>query len=359
MDRTPFDSKEELQKIGEYKSTFPGAPGLTKLNSPITPKENYKLLLDGKRPLWMPSGFDYFTLIPSIIPDNVARGFVIEADPFDRKYAGGKDLFGVEWVYVEQVGGSMVPPGNPKVPDINHWEDYIEFPDLDKLDWEGSSKRHEEFLSPDRMTLVWVMNGLFERLISFMDFENAALAIVDEDEKDSVHRLLSALCDFYDELFDRYKSYYNADIIMFHDDWGSQRAPFFSLNTAREMLVPYLTRVVDSCHKRGMYLDFHSCGKNEILVPAMIEAGIDAWTPQDMNDRHMIIEKYGDKLNIGIPIGTPMGATEEEAIEAVESFVKEYGSYGNVIAGIFAMGGTQNIIRDKLYSLTRQSYNNL
>jgi hypothetical protein len=357
LERIPFDIDKEMQIIGEFKSMLPRAPGLPKLNTPITPKENYKLLFEGKRPLWMPSAFDSITLIPRIIPDNIARGFVIDADPLDLKDAGGKDFFGIEWVYVEKVGGSMVQPGNPKVPDITRWEEYIEFPDLDQYDWEGSAARHREFLSPDRMTILWVMNGLFERLISFMDFENAALAIVDDDEKDSVHRLFDALCDFYDKLFEKYKTYYDADIILFHDDWGSQRAPFFSLSTCREMLVPYLSRLVESCHKRGMYLDFHCCGKNEILVPAMIEAGVDAWTPQEMNDRHMIIEKYGDKLNIGVRMVIPMEATEDEVVEIVESFVKEYGGYGNVIGGAFAFGGNQTVIRDTLYSLTRQAYN--
>ena len=63
----------------------------------------------------MPSAFDSITLIPRIIPDNIALGFVIDADPLDLKDAGGKDFFGIEWVYVEKVGGSMVQPGNPKV----------------------------------------------------------------------------------------------------------------------------------------------------------------------------------------------------------------------------------------------------
>ncbi|MGI6577091.1 MAG: uroporphyrinogen decarboxylase family protein [Eubacteriales bacterium] len=357
MDRISFDRERELQIVGEYKSLFPGVPGLPKLNTPITPRENLKLLFEGKRPLWMPSSNDYFTLIPRIIPDNVARGFVFDADPLDLKDAGGKDFFGVDWVYVEQVGGSMVRPGNPKIPDINRWEDYIQFPDLEKLDWSGSAERHKEFINTDRMNLIWVMNGLFERLISFMDFENAALAMVDDEQQDGVHRLFSALCDFYDKLFEKYRTYYKADIILFHDDWGSQRAPFFSLNTAREMLVPYLARIVESCHSRGMYLEFHSCGKNELLVPAMIEAGVDAWTPQDMNDRHMLIQKFGDKLIFGVQKQLPMEASEEEIAEAVKSFVDEYGSYQNIIAGVLAMGKNQAVAHKTLYELTRQAYN--
>jgi hypothetical protein len=358
LDRISFDREVEMQIVGEYKSLFPGAPRLPKLNTPITPKENLRLMYEKKRPLWMPSTYDSITLIPRIIPDNVARGYVFDAEPLDLKDAGGKDFFGVEWVYVEKVRGSMVRPGSPKVPDINRWEDYISFPDLDKLDWTGSAEKNSVFITPDRMTVVWIMNGLFERLISFMDFENAALALIDEEQQEGVHRLFDALCGFYDKLIDKYKTYCNADVILFHDDWGSQRAPFFSLSTVREMLVPYLSRIIESCHKRGMYFDFHSCGKNELLVPAMIEAGVDTWTPQPMNDRHMLLQKYGDELVIGVHLELPPEASEEETVNLVKSFVNEYGSYKTVKAGLFALGANQAAAQMTLYELTRQLYSN-
>ena len=39
-----------------------------------------------------------------------------------------------------------------------------------------------------------------------MEFENAALALIDDDEKEAVHRLFDKLCDLYDALFEKYKS---------------------------------------------------------------------------------------------------------------------------------------------------------
>ena len=92
---------------------------------------------------------------------------------------------------------------------------FIKFPNLDDYDWEGSSKRLKEVTEAGRAVSVWVMNGIFERLISFMEFENAALALIDEDQKDAVHALFSRLCDFYDDMFKRFKKYYNADGIYF------------------------------------------------------------------------------------------------------------------------------------------------
>jgi hypothetical protein len=112
---------------------------------------------------------------------------------------------------------------------------------------------------------------------------------------------------------------------MFHDDWGSQRAPFFSPNTVREMILPYLKRLADFCHSKGMYFHQHSCGKNELLVPCMIEAGVDMWLPQNINDVDMLREKYGDKLMLGVSPVVDPNASDEEIDAQAKAFVDKYG----------------------------------
>ena len=88
----------------------------------------------------------------------------------------------------------------------------------------------------------------------------------------------------------------------------------------------YKRQVVDSCHKRGIIFDFHCCGKNEALVPIMIECGMDQWGGQAVNDFDYIYEKYGDKLVIGI---TPYDCRTErdvkKADELAKKFVDDYG----------------------------------
>ncbi len=134
-------------------------------------------------------------------------------------------MFGVQWDFIPVAGGSMVRPLNPKVKDIRHWEKYITFPDLDQYDWEGEGRKCARVQSEDRMNRIWILTGLNERLISFMDFDKAMIAYVDEDMKQGVHRLFDRLCVFYDDLIGRFKTYFNCDVLMFNDDWGTQRGP--------------------------------------------------------------------------------------------------------------------------------------
>lgn len=321
MDFIPF-SEDEL-KIIEYVNGWP------KLNTPITPKENLLRCARRENPLWIPLRTDEVNFCPRIIPDNVARAFVLEQNKYEGP-VGGKDMFGIDWMYIDTVGGSMVKPGQPALEDISDWKEVIQFPDINSWDWEGSAKENEEFLKDDRLIVAWFFSGLFERLISWMDFENAAIALIDEDMQEDCHALFQALVDLYKDILTNMKKYYNIDAVFFHDDWGSQRAPFFSVDICREMIAPYLKQLVDHCHEIGILFDLHSCGMIEPLVPVMIECGCDKWGGQPLNDKTRLIAEYGDKIMIGatdtIP-GAPGQAsrTGDELKEAVNDFFERNG----------------------------------
>lgn len=276
----------------------------------ISSRENWLRFLGGKSPQWMPIFSETKSILPSIVPDNVARGLVIEAQPVPESAFGGPDMYGTPWIYEPLAGGSMEDPDIPPIlTDIEDWPQVIRFPDIDSWDWEGAALRNRDFLVPDRLRTTIVFTGLFERLISFMGFESAAMALVDEDYAPELHALLDKMADINIHLIGNYKKYFDIDLVYFHDDWGAQRAPFFSLDTCMRMLVPHLKKIVDYCHSNGIYFDLHSCGHNDILVPAMIAAGADAWCGQPMCDKFALWEKYGDKIAIGMSFNA--GSTEE------------------------------------------------
>ena len=218
----------------------------------------------------------------------------------------------------------MVKPGKPALEDMNDWPDVIHFPDVDALDWAGWAKANEAFRDTERVFQIGFQNGLFERLISFMDFEGAAMAIIDDDQKDAIHALFAKLCDMYESFIAHYCEYFPVNGVMFHDDWGAQLAPFFSPETVSEMIVPYLKRLADFCHARGMYFHQHSCGKNERLVPCMIEAGVERWMPQNINDVDMLREKYGDKIVLGLSPDVPEGLSDDKIDAMAKAFAEKY-----------------------------------
>lgn len=356
MKKIPF-SEKELRVVSVIPAFFPDKPGTPVYDFPVPPKEAYIAAMK-KEPIWQVTNVESQMINPRIIPDNIARALVIDATPLAREDFGGRDMFGVEWEYVEIATGSMVKPGSPLLSDANEWEEKVVFPDVDNWDWEGSGSSNESFIDHNRFVIPFFLTGFFERLVSFMDFDGAILALVDEDQKDAVTVLFEKLADTYSHIIDKMIQYHGIDGITIHDDWGSQRAPFFSPDLAMEMIVPAMKRLTDHIHARGLYADLHSCGHLEMMVPAMIEAGWDSWNPQVMNDTHMLYDQYGDKIVIAVmPDPLKPDASEEEQRAAAAGFVDRFSRPGKASTiNFYSIPTLTPAFREELYRLSRIKY---
>ena len=354
-----FDEKE-LAVVGEVPEN-PMMPSIKLFDTPVTSKVAVAGAYE-RNPYWQILGMvDQRIFTPRILPDNVARAFVFESQLFDPNTGGGPDMFGIEWEYIAQVGGSMVRPGKPFIDDANEIKDKIVWPDIDKWDWEGSAKENNDtYLANDQFNIAWFQTGFYERLISFMDFEGAIMALIDEDQQDAVHAFFDQLTDLYIRIFDKYITHYPAiDGFYIHDDWGSQKETFFSPATAEEMIVPYMKRVTDFLHSKGKYCELHSCGQLMKQVPNMIKAGWDAWGGQAMNDTQKIYELYGDQILVGVipdlfdPETTPEEKQREMAREYADKFCRADKP------SCFNHYGMQNMTpayREELYKQSRINY---
>lgn len=291
--------------------------------STLTPRENFLRFLRNETPQWLPGNRDLKRFNPSLIPGNVARGMVIQQHPVPVSEYGGTDNFGVNWIFDAAAGGSMeVRPLLSSLDELEDWENTVTFPDLSSYDWEGCAKENAEYLNTDKLLYATIFSGYFERLISFVGFENAAVALIDEDMEESVHALLDRLTDVYIEQIALMKKYFNVEFLDFHDDWGTQRAPMFSPAVHQEMIVPHLKKLVEGAHAHGVYLEQHSCGLIEPLIPGLISTGIDTWRGQAVNDKKMLVDKYGDRFKFGVELRVSEGARDDE-VAAVSRQVKE------------------------------------
>ncbi|MDO5410336.1 MAG: uroporphyrinogen decarboxylase family protein [Lachnospiraceae bacterium] len=330
MEKYKFDEKE-LQ-TGKSRVVF--GCEMTEFDPPITPKENLLRALKGE-PVWLPSTFDYGYLCPECVPDNVAKGNVMDAR-LSAAELGGKDMFGIEWEYVEQVGGSTTRPGHAPLEDVNDWKEVIHFPTkeyIDSWDWEEMKRRTEVFFRKNDFWEIIICSGYFERLISFMDFEEAAVAMIDEEQEEAIQELFEKLTDLYISLIDKFLDVLgseNVDAVCVHDDWGHQRGVFFSSELIREKILPHMQRITDYIHKKGMIAECHSCGKVDPLIPIYIEAGFDMLECQNILEFDQCVPEFGDKLLMHVsPDVPPLEAPEEEHIAAARAFVDKMLQYGN------------------------------
>ncbi|MCL2227895.1 MAG: methyltransferase, partial [Oscillospiraceae bacterium] len=310
-----------------------------------------------REPYWQMFALDCKMMSPSVNPDNIARGFVFEADPFEPIVGKSvPDMFGIEWEYVPAVGGAMVRPGNPFAEDAEELLKKIIWPEPEKWDWAGSAKQNEKFFDSESYYSMCFLNGWFERLISMLDFENALMAIFDEDQEDAVNEFFTKLTDLYIRIFGiMIDTYPKLDGFMIHDDWGGQKNTFFSPEVCEKVIVPHMRRTTDYLHSRGKNCELHSCGSIIQQVPNMIKAGWDSWMPQPMNDSHKIYELYGDKLIIGVsPEVNPEGKGEDELRAAAREYVDKFMKPGKPCFFGFDMVSGNKDFRSELYEYSRK-----
>ena len=329
----PYEFHENELLHGQKRFLF--GCELTELSTPITPKENMFRAMDSKKPLWLPSTFDIGYLFPQCVPDNPAKGNVSDAK-LPAEQLGGKDMFGVEWEYVPVVGGSTTRPGNPLLTDANDWPQKVVFPTkevIDSWDWEGCRKRSDTLMREKDMWEIVICTGFYERLISFMDFEGAAVAMIDEDQEDAIKALYDKLSDLYILLIDKYLEVFGRkiDAVCLHDDWGHQRGIFFSPDRLYEMIVPYMKKVNDYVHSKGMRTECHSCGKVDPLLPVYIDAGFEMLECQPLLNYDKVVPQYGDRILMHFPPANApadLNAPEEEHIKAARAYVDKCISFG-------------------------------
>jgi hypothetical protein len=313
----------------------------------LTAKENLLRVFRGETPAWMPV---WLTDSQCCWPDVYA-----EHAPFE---SCGLDWWGQHWTFVPEVGGAMPTPGTRTIYDITKWQEQVKFPDLDAVDWEGDAKVQTLRYDPDRAHFFQCVEGIFERLHELMPVDETLVAMYEEPE--AVHAFFEAMVSYKIDLLERvFRTYAPIDYIVYGDDWGTQRAGFFSNSMFREFIMPYTKRIWDYVHGTGRFVELHSCGLTQQYIEEFVEMGLDAWTPQSINDLDMLTGKYGDKMAFTVMLNEIGGMKSEvEARWFIRTFVDKYAPRGKVIAGpiVNPDEAITKAAREELYHYSSEFY---
>jgi hypothetical protein len=232
------------------------------------------------------------------------------------------------------------------------------------MDWDAIGEMNREYLGTDRVNQLGIQLGFWERLMSAMGVMEGAIALIDDEQKEGVHRFFDYLATLYQDYITRLSKVCRLDSVVIHDDWGHQASSFFSLDTCLEMIVPHLKRVVGTIHDLGMLYEHHSCGKASSMVPAMIEAGVDWWMPQPaLNDLDDLVETYIDSpitFAVSCPKLSP-SLKEEQIKEMAQLGVSKYKDKGVILAPNMIFASDNDIskypcFKDAVYTYSRIAY---
>lgn len=146
-------------------------------------------------------------------------------------------------------------------------------------------------------------------------------------------------------------------VVVCGTDFGTQSSQFCSVQTFRELWLPYYRRMNDWIHRHTSWKTFkHSCGAVDPLIPHFIEAGFDILNPvqcsADGMDPEHLKKSYGDRLTFWggaintqktLPFGTP-AEVREEALRRCEVFAPGGGFVFNSIHNIQARTPVANVV---------------
>jgi uroporphyrinogen decarboxylase len=184
--------------------------------------------------------------------------------------------------------------------------------------------------------------------------------------------LMDLMCDQYnvekllDELLKRHLSTLEkvcravgdvADIIRFGDDLGTMQGPFMAPEIYRQLFKPRHKILCDYVKSHSkMHTFIHSCGSISLLMPDLIDAGIEIFNPVQTNSARMdplfLKQEFGQDCTFwggGIETvgmlnnGTPE-KIREQVLERLEIFSEGGGYVFNTVHNILPDVPPQNVI---------------
>jgi hypothetical protein len=139
-------------------------------------------------------------------------------------------------------------------------------------------------------------------------------------------------------------------------DFGTQTSAFCSVQTFRELWLPYYKRICDWIHAHTSWKCFkHSCGSVQRFYDSFIEAGIEIINPVQCSavgmDPELLKQEFGERLVFWgggvdtqktLPFGTP-NEVREQVLRRCEIFAPSGGFVFNSIHNIQAGTPVENI----------------
>lgn len=310
---------------------------------PISPKENLMLALNHQKPKWMPNIYsDSQMLISKAMREKAPNALSHEYD-----------WFGTHYVFSSIESSSTPEPG--MFDEISEWRDNVQWPDLDAIDWAADAKDFKR--DENKALFVRFSNGPFERLHMFEGFEQALIDMFVEPEE--CRAFYERLADYKISLFNHLKDHYPLDYIVVADDWGSEKAPFFSNELLEKTLLEPHKRMVQAVHDRGVKYIAHCCGKINAFIPYFVnEMKVDGLEIQGINDIPNILKNYGDKVMIEYKADPNLvhndEATDAQLTSHIRDIVDRFGAASNPGSGVVM--NLQSSFEHSFYTMEEELY---
>ncbi|KPU45578.1 methylcobalamin:coenzyme M methyltransferase [Oxobacter pfennigii] len=215
-------------------------------------------------------------------------------------------------------------PAHKVVNDITKWKEVVKGPTFDYAEgaWDNilaqaaKVDRNEQFLS------MLVTPGIFEQVHYLTGIDDCLMYFYEEPE--ALHELIDYIVDWKLQYAQLVCDIVKPEVIIHHDDWGSQLNSFMSPDMFAEFIVPGFKKIYGYYKSHGVELIVHHSDSYAAnLVPYMIEMGIDIWQGvMTTNNTPELIKKYGGQITFMGDIDNGVVDREDWSLEVIRREVE-------------------------------------
>jgi uroporphyrinogen decarboxylase len=218
-------------------------------------------------------------------------------------------------------------------------------------------------VSPCVFEMYWRLRGM----------ENAILDMA--TDRDLADEMFRRCADFSIQLSEAACDQFALDWLWLGDDVASQLSMLMGPQTWRSLIKPHLARVAVVGKQKGLWVAYHCCGALKLIIPELIEIGVEVLNPVQCNcpgmDPLELKAEFGKQISFMGGVDTqgvlPSGTVEEvrrATARLLEGMTKDGGGY--ILAAshtippetpddnIFAMYAEAGISRDEIFDRAAQ-----
>lgn len=183
--------------------------------------------------------------------------------------------------------------------------------------WDDLKKKWKNRDYPLYLTENCGFGGLYFNLRKMFGTENLSYAFF--DQANLIHEILDFLMEFFMKTTEKALKEVEIDAFTFNEDFAYKTGPLISPKIYREFFLPRYKKITEFLRKnRVRVIELDSDGNTEVLIPLLIEAGMNCHWPLEVSagmDPVKIRKEYGKDLALIGGIDKRELAKGKEAIE--------------------------------------------
>ncbi|MCS7225055.1 MAG: uroporphyrinogen decarboxylase family protein [Armatimonadetes bacterium] len=188
-------------------------------------------------------------------------------------------------------------------------------PSYTRVDWVSFRYRYQRAISEDKCLAFCAAIG-YDHLQSYVRSEDLLIMMLEEPTwfRDMASTVAQLVVSMAQMIMD---AGYTFDIAFLFNDMGYRNGPLFSPELYRKCILEYDAMLCDFFHSKGLPVIYHTDGDVHLLIPHLIEAGIDCLQPLEAKahmDVRKLKEQYGDRIAFMGNIDVMKMADEDPAV---------------------------------------------